>query len=131
MPQDNKTIKKFFNSCWFLLLMTAIFSVFLIMFLRVYYQDYQIKKEIESLKKQAEALEAKKIESLSWLEYFRSEEHMEKTARLEMNLVKPGEQVAIIKEISSTTGSGQAIKDMIKLNLPNYKKWWNYFFNHN
>lgn len=111
--------------------MTAIFSVFLIMFLRVYYQDYQIKKEIESLKKQAEALEAKKIESLSWLEYFRSEEHMEKTARLEMNLVKPGEQVAIIKEISSTTGSGQAIKDMIKLNLPNYKKWWNYFFNHN
>ena len=130
MQNEGKKFKKVFYSYWFLFVMLGIFTVFSVDFTRSFYQDYQVKKEIERLKKEFSVLETKKLRSLELLSYFQSDEFLEKRARLEMNLSKPGEQVAVIKGLNEET-DGQTENNVIKSNLPNYKKWWNYFFNHN
>ncbi len=131
MSLTGRQLKKFFYSYWFLLAMLVVFFVFSGAFIRSYYQDYQVKKEIERLQKEAAAMESKKLKSLELLNYFQSEEFVEKKAREEMNLVKPGEQAAIVRDLGGVQKSGQPSDNMIKSDLPNYKKWWNYFFNHN
>ncbi|HRY36984.1 MAG TPA: septum formation initiator family protein [Candidatus Magasanikbacteria bacterium] len=131
MSSGNRQLKKFFNSYWFLLVMLVIFFVFSGAFIRSYYQDYQIKKEIEDLQKQAAEMEAKKLKSLELLSYFQSEEFVEKKAREELNLIKSGEQAAIVRDLEGVKKNGQPSNDVIKSDLPNYKKWWFYFFNHN
>ncbi|HNU96070.1 MAG TPA: septum formation initiator family protein [Candidatus Magasanikbacteria bacterium] len=130
MQNEGKKFKKVFYSYWFLFVMLGIFTVVSVAFTRSFYQDYQVKKEIERLKKEFSVLETKKLRSLELLSYFQSDEFLEKRARLEMNLSKPGEQVAVIKGLNEET-DGQTENNVIKSNLPNYKKWWNYFFNHN
>lgn len=130
MSVSDKKIKKFFLSYWFLFLMVGVFFVFSVAFARSYYQDYQVKREIDRLKKEVAALEEKKIKSFELLSYFNSEEFLEKRARLEMNLVKQGEQVVVIKGLNQEVG-GQIKNNMIKFDLPNYKKWWDYFFKNN
>jgi cell division protein FtsB len=131
MVKNDKKFKKFFNSCWFLLLMILIFGVFSVLFVRAFYQDYQIKKDIEKLKEETEMMESKKIKSLDLLNYMKSEEFVEKKARLEMNMVKPGENAGVVKEVQILEQNRQIINNMVELNLPNYKKWWDYFFKHN
>ena len=131
MAQNDRKFKKFFKSCWFLLLMLVIFGIFTTLFVRAFFQDYQIKKDIEKLKKETELMEGKKIKSLELLNYMKSEEFVEKKARLEMNMVKPGENVAVIKEVEIIKADRQSLDNVIKSNLPNYKKWWNYFFKNN
>lgn len=127
MSASGKKIKRFFYSYWFLFLMVGIFFIFSVAFARSYYQDYQVKKEIDRLKNEAAILEEKKFKSFELLAYFKSDEFLEKRARLEMNLVKPGEQVAVVKGLNEETG-GQTKDNMLKSDLPNYKKWWDYFF---
>lgn len=131
MVQNDKKFKKFFNSCWFLLIMLIIFGVFSILFLRAFYQDYQIKKDIEKLQQETKLMESRKLKSLDLLNYMKSEEFVEQKARLELNMVKPGENVAVIKELDISEKNRQVINNMIDLDLSNYKKWWNYFFKHN
>jgi cell division protein FtsB len=130
MQNEGRKFKKIFYSYWFLFSMLVIFTVVSVAFTRSFYQDYQVKKEIEYLKKEAAVLEAKKLRSLELLSYFQSDEFLEKRARLEMNLTRPGEQAAVIKGLNEEV-DGQMEGDMVESNLPNYKKWWNYFFNHN
>lgn len=131
MSLNDKKLKKWFFSYWYLLLMLVIFFVLAGTYARSFFQDYQVKQEIDNLKKETAQMESKKIQSLELLNYLKSEESAEGKARLEMNMVKPGENVAVVKGLESVDKNRQVENNMIKSNLPNYKKWWNYFFNNN
>lgn len=131
MGLNDKKFKKWFFSYWYLLLMLLVFFVMVVAYARSFYQDYQIKREIENLKKETQQMEVKKMQLSEYLEYLKSDEFIESKARLEMNLVKPGEQAAVVQGLDSVKKNGQTENTMLKLDLPNYKKWWNYFFNNN
>ena len=131
MSLNNKKIKKWFFSYWYLLFMVVIFLAVTGAYLRSFYQDYQIKKEIDRLKKETAQMEVKKMQSLELLNYLKSDEFAERKARLEMNMIKPGEQAVVVKDLETVEKNRQSGDNVIKSNLPNYKKWWNYFFNNN
>jgi len=131
MSTDGKKIKKFFYSYWFLALLFCIFFLLAGAFVKSFYQDYTIKKEIERLRKEAASMEAKKIQSLELLEYFKSNEFVERKAREDMGLIEPGEQAGVVNNLTKTKTGGQTAQNMVESDLPNYKKWWNYFFKHN
>lgn len=120
--------RNFFLSRWFLLgaLVIAIFVA--LAYGRAYYQDYQVRQEIKRLQEEVKKLEAKKLESLELWNYVQSPSFVEEKAREELNLVKPGEQVAIVPSLDQTAEVGQEEKNMLKwYNLPNPIKWWKYF----
>ena len=106
----------------------AVFVVF--SYGRTYYQDYQIRRDINKMQENEKKLTAKKSELLEVLKYTKSTSFIEEKARTDLNMSKIGEKVAIINSGSSSSESyGQAEISMIKLDeSPNYLKWWNYFF---
>lgn len=93
-----------------------------------YYRDYQIQKEINSLQKEIDYFEINNYKLSQLAEYFQTDEYKELEARKRLNMKKEGEKVVIIK--NSSTGLEQiGIEDELNnRNLPNYMKWWNYFF---
>jgi len=96
---------------------------------RAYYRDYLVRQEINRLQAEVSRLESKKLETIELLKYVQSPEFVENKARTELNLVKPGEQVAIIDSSSvGALASGQAeIKVVESSKLSNPAKWWKFF----
>ena len=122
--------KGFFSSRWFLGSMFVLTILAALAYGRAYYQEYQIREEIERLQAEAERLSSKKIATLEALKYLKSSDFVEEKARRELNLVKPGEQVAVIANGSGRAVNGQENKNMIEQKgVSNPLKWWKYFFN--
>lgn len=129
MPSNDSGWQKFFYSTWFLAAAFLVIAVLVFSFGRAYYQDYQVRQEIQKLQEAARNLEAKKIQSLELLQYVRSSSFVEEKARTDLNMSKPGEQVAIILKDKPNSGGGQEENKVLELsNLNNPIKWWNYFF---
>ena len=129
MPSQNNHWKNFFFSPWFLVGAVLVIFGLLFSFGRSFYQDYQMRAEISRLQDEARNLSAKKLESLEILKYVQSRQFAEEKARTELNLVKPGERVAIIKSTGQLKRSGQIDEKMVEWNnVSNPIKWWRYFF---
>ncbi|MFA5175010.1 MAG: septum formation initiator family protein [Patescibacteria group bacterium] len=121
--------KNFFSSKIFLLLalVAAVFTS--IVFSRAYYQEYQVRQEINRLQDETAKLESKKIELLKAWQYAKSDTYTEERARLELNLVKPGEKVAVISS-NGSENSGQKEENKLEWeSVPNPIKWFKFFFN--
>ena len=65
----NKTI---FSSYLFLFIIVIVACMVTFSYARTYYQDYQIKQEIQQLESQAKKLETKKLELLEKIDYVKS-----------------------------------------------------------
>ena len=110
--------KKFFNSTFFLfgVIIMAIFVT--ISYVRTYYQDYQIRRDIIKLQENERNLQAKKSELLEILHYTKSTSFIEEKARTDLNMAKIGEKMAIINTGNTSAESyGQVSNNMIKLNI--------------
>ena len=112
------------------MLVASIFAIIAVFgYARAYYQDYLVMQEIRHLQDQAKNLEVKKMELLEVLKYVKSDSFAEEKARMELNMVKPGEAVLVVPK-TAEIGNGQEKNNMIGLsNISNYKKWWKYFVN--
>jgi len=93
-----------------------------------FYREYQIKKEIESLQKEIETLENNNYKLSRLIDYYMTEEYKEAEVRKKLNLKKEGEKVVVIKSESASEDGETKEKKSKEENLPNYRKWWNYFF---
>jgi len=125
----NEKWKQVFYSQWFLLVLflLAIFLIF--SYIRAYYQESRVRSEIDSLHEEVESLEAKKIKTVEILKYVQSQAFVEEKARTELNLLKPGEKMAIIPSGSIKTDIGQSEQDLLKWsNVKNPIKWFKFFF---
>jgi cell division protein FtsB len=121
--------KLFFGSRLFIAV--AVFVVFLVIlgYVRAYYNDFQVKQEISHLQDEARNMEVKKLKLLDVLRYVKSDDFVEEKARTELNMIKPGEKLAIIQNTGSPQTGGQEKTGVVGLdNVPNYIKWWKYFF---
>ena len=107
-------------------------SVLVVIFLgtnlgKEFYRKYRIQKEIDSLKEDINSLEENNYKLSQLIEYCKTNEYKEAQARERFNLGKEGESLVVM--IESSDGDNEIEK---KINdskkLPNYRKWWNYFF---
>lgn len=122
----------FFRSRWFLLGIFVLTALAIFAFGRAYYQGYQVRQEIARLQEEARRLEGKKIETLELLQYAQTKDFVEEKARTELNMIKPGEKVAVVAKNTGATSSGQENAEVVKsINLSNFKKWWRFFTGQN
>ncbi|MCK4891672.1 MAG: septum formation initiator family protein [Candidatus Pacebacteria bacterium] len=128
-----KKRKKNFIRRAFSFRMFVLVGVLIIVFLginlgREYYREHQIQKEIDSLQKEIESLEKNNYKLSQLTEYYQTDEYKEAEVRKRLNMKKEGEKVVIIKYNSANSEQNE-IEDLLNdENLPNYIKWWNYFF---
>lgn len=92
----------------------------------------QIENEMKKLEEDAAKIKNDNLSLEDKIAYFKTQEFQESEAKKRLNYQKPEENVVIIKPSPSTEepkeeniSQPEAEK---KEGLPNYKKWWNYFF---
>lgn len=129
MPTGGKNKwQKVLGSRWFLLVLLVIAIFVAVAYGRAYYRDYQVRQEIERMQNEVKKLEAKKIETMEILKYVKSSNFIEEKARTEMNMIKPGEQMAIIASSTEIGRSATTETKTYEQDLPNPTKWWRFFF---
>ena len=111
-----------------MLFVVVVAIVFLISFGKAFWQDYQIKKEINQLMQEKEKWEKNKLVSLEKLQEIKSGDFAEREARLKFGLGKEGEKLVIINSAGAATSSTKKEVKMSSASAFNPKNWWNYFF---
>lgn len=116
---------------FFLLVGLAAFMIVIYALFKETYKKYQIQKEVDALRLEAENLENGNEKMRGLVEYFKTDNYSEKEAREKLNLKKEGEKVVVLrsedapgKEARGNTGN--AVQE--ENNMPNPFKWWDYFF---
>ena len=84
---------------------------------------YNIQKEIKQLEEQLSDLKEKTDTTDKLIGYLKTDEYIEKEARSQLNLSKPGEKQINLFKGNTSAGVGEQVE-----NLPNMNKWFNYFF---
>lgn len=113
--------KGFLHSRAFLIGGTVVAILIAISAGRELYNNYAIQQEIQGLEDQAARLEARRLEFLELTQRLESGEFLEREARLEMGLRKPGEQVAVVQP--SEAGENRWERG----DRSNPQLWWDYF----
>lgn len=127
---EQKNFAFVFYSRWFLLASFLVLLFLLTVYGRAWYQEYQINQEISNLQNQLISLEAQKSRTLELLKYVQSQEFVEAKARTELNLVKEGENSAIIAGEAPPVDNRQEQELVVESNnQSNIIKWFKYFFN--
>ncbi len=127
--EKRKQVRHFFYSQWFFLALVAALFFVVFAYGRAFYQDYLVHQEIVRLRAETERLESRKIETLELLKTVKSSDFVERKARLELNLVKPGEKVLVLNSASNLSRQNQTNMIQTEESQP-WKKWWDYFFKH-
>lgn len=83
----------------------------------------EIHREIQNLQAQLDDVQAKKDKMDKFISYLETSEYIEKQARLELNLSKPGEKQINLVD-NNNLESGKLVEDK----RSNPEKWYNYFF---
>jgi cell division protein FtsL len=100
------------------------------------YRRYQIQKEIDDLKTQAEKKERDNEKLKGVIEYFKTDDFQEREAKEKLSVQKEGEKVLMVKgdqpggnsnTNTAEIGAGQTAPEQ-KDNRTNLRKWWDYFF---
>lgn len=96
------------------------------------YRNKKIEKEIEALKQEAERIRNENNALEEKIAYFETPEFKEKVAKEKLNLQKPDEKVVFIKpeqvQEDEVQQNATVVASNVEENVPNYQKWWNYFF---
>lgn len=98
------------------------------------YRRYQIQKEIEDLRAQAEKKERDNQKLQGLIQYLKTDDFQEREAKEQLSLQKEGEKVMIIKEENKQEEKKKE-EDFISPppqpqedRRTNSRKWWDYFF---
>lgn len=136
--KENFPRKFLFNEkilTFLLLLMIALLSVPLY---NNFHRRQKINREISNLEAEINQAENKNTELQKLIKYLESDQFVEEQARLNLNMKKPGESVAVVTDspesakdggtqstASAVPGTGAAAKAGFAAD------WWNYFFKSN
>lgn len=94
-------------------------------------KEYQQRQEEARLKQEVEVEKAKNASLLAQKEYLQSDEYVEKVAREELNLIKPGERAVIViaptPSAAETTNQSES-KSKKEEPKPAWQRWWDFFF---
>ncbi|HRY27811.1 MAG TPA: septum formation initiator family protein [Candidatus Moranbacteria bacterium] len=95
------------------------------------YRNRRIEKEVNELKNEALQIQNENAKIQKKIEYYSTPEFVEKISKDKMNMQKPDEKVIVVnQEISREPQIAGAQQNQIQNEqyVPNYLKWWNFFF---
>jgi cell division protein FtsB len=99
------------------------------------YDNYQIEQHIAEFEKKNDALTSENRNKLEDLQYFTSDEYIEKIAKQNLGLINPGEKVIIIPEndlvVLTQNEDTAALAQELRASWTNPKRWWKFFFSYN
>ncbi len=130
MSRESSRVRTFFGSKFFLGCALVLTLAFAFGFARAYFKDYAFREEVRRLESEISKLEKKKLESLELLKYVSSTAYLEDTARVDLNLKKPGERVLFIDQggVDATDVADTREGDFSNgQEISNPLKWWYYF----
>ncbi len=109
------------------LVIISIYEIFA--FANKVYKEYQINLQIDEAIAQKNFLIQDNIDKQNEILYYESDQYKEKIAKSSLNLHKPGEIVINIKDNEGNfLGDERESANADFSKLPNYKKWFIYFF---
>lgn len=125
------------SSWWIKFFLGLVFLAFAILAYALFketYKKYQIQKEVDELKHQAEELDQGNQKLRGLVDYFKTQNFSEKEARGKLNVKKEGETMVILKSQENQGEETKTAKQKIEeeqrvANIPNPLRWWSYFFN--
>ncbi len=101
----------------------------LYMFGRIIYKNYSIQKQITELENSSDELTAQNDALINLLNYFKTNSYIEREARAEFGLKRPGEVViAVPTGDSASFATNSMQKKSVGPSGPPYQSWWNLFF---
>lgn len=133
MPENTSKISSFFAKIFLLLAVIALVFIF-ISIAKETYKKNQVQKEISDLQEKIQKINRDNAQLKEKIAYLGSSEYQEKEAKDKLGLQGPNESVIVVKpgvekEVKTDLSEGASLEVMPKIeDLPNYKKWWNYFF---
>lgn len=98
------------------------------------YRSRKIEKEVEQLRQEAKRIQSENEQLAERIAYFETAEFQEKIAKEKLNLQKPDENVVVVKQgikKEEVAGAETVVAEEQQQDLPNYVKWWNFFFKYN
>jgi cell division protein FtsB len=99
------------------------------------YENYQIEEHIVEFEKRNQALAEENKQKLEDLQYYISEEYIDKVAKQNLNLINPGEKVIVIPDenliVLSEDEDTAILSEQIRSAWSTPKKWWKFFFSTN
>ena len=101
--KNRKSYKTIFFSSIFSLLILAIIYFLVISNWKINERRQEMSAKIESLKKEIQQREEKNSQLKLGTSQSQSQDYLEKVARENLDLKKPGEEVVVVKPVSSTT----------------------------
>ncbi|MCX6795769.1 MAG: septum formation initiator family protein [Candidatus Falkowbacteria bacterium] len=116
---SSQTKQKIYAILWILLIVLVCLPL-----VRNWRQKRAVESEISDFKKEISSKEVDNKKLRDTISYFQSDSSLEETARLNLGLKKPGENVAVIKE---ELGTSSGLLPETKAES-NYLKWFKYFF---
>ncbi|MFZ4632424.1 MAG: FtsB family cell division protein [Patescibacteria group bacterium] len=127
LPRPNNFFYRLFSSQRFLAIVGLVF-LFLIVFplAKTYTQRRLVESEIDGVKKEISDFEKTNKDLKEMITYLESDQSLEESARLNLNLKKPGEKVIVIDN-SKNASSSEDLNKTTNLES-NFLKWWHYFF---
>jgi len=133
ITEKSNFIKKLIFSN-FLILISCFFIIFFSTnLIRDFINKRQLNREVTKLEGQLASLTEKNKELKELSIYLASQDFIEAEARQKLNMKKPGEEIIIVSNQSTSTyeeKNSNENNEIILKKLNNIHKWWNYFFKH-
>ena len=99
------------------------------------YEHYQIEEHIADFQERNTQLLEENQQKMDDLQYYISDEYIDKVAKQNLNLINPGEKVIVIPDedliVLSEDEDTAALSQQIRESWSNPKKWWKFFFSAN
>lgn len=93
------------------------------------YKGYQIDQVIKEFEAENARIAAENKQKSEDYDYFTSQNYIEKIAKQNLGLVKPGEEVIILPPAKAIAGENKTNSlDIDLIDLNNRQKWWLFFF---
>lgn len=95
------------------------------------FQTYQLQAEERKLRQEISRLEAQNKELQKQIEYLKSDAYVEKVAREQLNLIKPGETAVVVLSPTPVPTPPASSGEQAPPRQPpraNWELWWDYFF---
>jgi len=121
-------MNKFTSSSFFIFILVLILIGVITATTKEGYRRYQTTKKIINLEKEVKLLEEKNKSLFELLDYSNSEKFLEKEARIELNFLKKGEKLVVIKGKDNLENQNFEENQQSKKQFSNFQKWQEYFF---
>ncbi|MFH1990758.1 MAG: septum formation initiator family protein [Patescibacteria group bacterium] len=125
--KDKSTIyERLLKSKIFFIFLIPIFLALIVGISQQFYYRYQVQIKLNELNAEVANYKKQQEDLAKLIEYYQDISNLENEARIRLNLKKEGEKVVII--LPTATSTSENVISGSDENMPNYKKWWYYFF---